>query len=922
MSAVKKGTGNLSMTMVRPRYLPLPSQDSPDRGQLILRDGTTATLRPARPEDRAAMADFFARLSPASRLQRFFSHAPPSAALIESFCDNSDPHAALNLIVLRTLTDNPRIIAAGSYIAKEPNCAEIALAVDDRFQGRDIGTLLLERLALVAATNGIRRFWAVTSFENQAMLDVFRDSGFFCQRKTEAGDVEVDLSLLPGRSAVESAEMRDRVATTASLRPFFYPNAVAVVGASRNPANIGTRLLNAVIAAGFHGAVYPVNLKATAIASRRAYPSVRDLPEAPELAVIAVPRDAVTKVVDDCAARGVRAVVVITAGFSEIGPEGRELQRQLVEKVRGHGMRMVGPNCLGLLNTDPSVCLNASFAPDFPPPGRIAFSSQSGALGLAIISLARQRGLGLSKFVSVGNKADVSGNDLLQYWEQDGQTDVILLYLESFGNPRRFARIAKRVSRQKPIVAVKAGRTSAGKRAASSHTAALAASDVAVDALFHQTGVIRAESLDEMFDLAAALSAQPLPAGRSVAILTNAGGLGILCADTCEANGLTVRELSEVTKNQLKEFLPATASVANPIDMIASASADDFRKAVEILLADEQVDSLIVLTIHVGLADIAAIAQGIAAGVSAARAQGGAAKPVLTCIMNGGKLADSESNRERLPNYAFPENAARVLAKLANYSDWRKEPEGVIPEFDDIHPQIARTLCQQAIKERGATWLCAEEVRKVLGALALPLARGGVCRTGDEAAELARAIGFPVALKLASRQIVHKTEIGGVQLNLQNEASVRQAFAAVKEHLAKENRLDAFDGVLIQPMISGGVELMVGVTQDPSFGPLIGFGLGGIHVEILHDVCFRVTPITDLDAKEMIRGIKGYRLLEGYRGHPPADIAAIEDLLLRVARLVEEVPEIGELDLNPVIALAPGQGCWIVDARIRVAPPT
>ena len=919
MSAVKKGTGKLSMAAVRPRYLPLPSQDAPDRGRLILRDGTTATLRPARPEDRAAMADFFARLSPVSRLHRFFSQAPPSAALIESFCENSDPHAALNLIVLRTFTEEPQIVAAGSYIVKAPNCAEIALAVQDKFQGRGIGTLLLERLALVAATNGIRRFWAVTSFENQAMLDVFRDSGFSCQRKTEAGDVEVDLSLLPSKSTVESAELRDRVATAASLRPFFYPNAVAVIGASRNPASIGTRLLNAVIAAGFHGAVYPVNPKATAIGSLRAYASLRDLPEAPDLAVIAVPRDAVLAVVDDCAACGVRAVIVITAGFSEIGPEGRELQRRLVEKVRGHGMRMVGPNCLGLLNTDPAVRLNASFAPDFPPPGRIAFSSQSGALGLAIISLARQRGLGLSKFVSVGNKADVSGNDLLQYWEQDGQSDVILLYLESFGNPRRFARIAKRVSQQKPIVAVKAGRTSAGKRAASSHTAALAASDVAVDALFHQTGVIRAETLDEMFDLASALGAQPLPGGRRVAILTNAGGLGILCADACETNGLVVQEPSEATKRRLKEFLPATASVANPVDMIASATSDDFRKAVEILLAAGEVDALIALTIHVALADTAAFAQGIATGVRAARAAGGAGKPVLTCIMDGDKRPSSASKGEQLPNYSFPENAARVLAKLANYSDWRKQPEGLIPEFEDIEPEVARTLCQGAIKERGTCWLCAEEVRKVLSALALPLPRGGVCRTSDEAAQLAAGIGFPVALKLASRQIVHKSEVGGVQLNLHDEASVRQAFAAIHDRLANENRLEAFDGVLVQPMIAGGVELMVGVTQDPSFGPLIAFGLGGIHVEILHDVGFRVTPITDLDAKELIRGIKGYRLLEGYRGHPPADITAIEDLLLRVARLVEEVPQISELDLNPVIALPPGQGCWIADARIRVA---
>jgi acyl-CoA synthetase (NDP forming) len=432
--------------------------------------------------------------------------------------------------------------------------------------------------------------------------------------------------------------------------------------------------------------------------------------------------------------------------------------------------------------------------------------------------------------------------------------------------------------------------------------------------------VIRAETLDEMFDLAAALSSQPLPAGRQVAILTNAGGLGILCADTCEANGLMVQELSESTKNQLKEFLPATASVSNPVDMIASATADNFAKATEILLCDNQVDSLIVLTIHVGLADITAISQGVSAGVTAARCKSAKGKPVLTCIMDGDKLRDaSASEGERLPNYAFPENAARVLGKLANYAEWRKQPQGVIPEFDDIQPQVARSMCQDAIKEHGASWLSAEEVRKVLSALALPLPRGGVCRTSDEAAELARAIGFPVALKLASRQIVHKTEVGGVQLNLQNEASVRHAFTAIHDRLAQENKLDAFDGVLVQPMISGGVELMIGVTQDPSFGPLIAFGLGGIHVEILKDVCFRVTPITDRDAAEMVCSIKGFRLLEGYRGHPPADVAAIEELLLRVARLVEEIPEICELDLNPIIALPPGSGCKIIDARIRVA---
>jgi acetyl coenzyme A synthetase (ADP forming)-like protein len=908
------------LALVHARYLPVPFQDAADSGRLILRDGTTATVRVAGPADRERMARFFAALSKQSRHQRFFSFGEPSQKLIDSLCDDSDPRQRLSLIVTRSSADDSVIIATANYAARDETTAEIALAVDDRFQGRGIGSLLLERLAVIAARNGFRRLWAITKAENQPMLDVFRESGFECRSRIDGSYAEIDLSITPSQASVARAEFRDRVATAASLRPFFFPKSVAVVGASRNPTNIGARILRAIVDGSFKGAVYPVNPKVDALGDLKAYPSVRDLPEAPDLAVIAVPAPAVEAVIDDCGARGVRAIIVISAGFAEVGAQGRERQQKLLEKVRGYGMRMVGPNCLGLLNTDPAVRLNASFAPDFPAPGAIAFCSQSGALGLAVIALARERALGLSSFVSVGNKADVSGNDLLQYWEEDPRTRVILLYLESFGNPRRFARIAKRVSRRKPIVAVKAGRTGAGRRAAGSHTAALAASDVATDALFHQTGVIRADTLGEMFDLAAALSSQPLPAGRRVAILTNAGGLGILCADACEANGLVVREPSEEIQRQLRAFLPPEASVANPVDMIASASADDFRRATEILLAADSVDALIVLTIHVGLAEISAIYRGVQAGVAQAKAKGAAPKPILTCFMDGDKVPKSApDDRERLPNYAFPEDIARALGKLARYAEWRAEPEGTILDFADIRPEEARALCLKALTKDGGTWLSGEETRQVLSAFNLPLPPGGICSDEDGAAAIARQIGFPIALKLASRTIVHKTEIGGVRLNLADEAAVREAFRQIRQRLKRDGRLAEMDGVLVQPMISGGVELMVGVSQDPLFGPLIGFGLGGIHVEILRDVCFRVTPITDRDAAEMVRSIKGFRLLEGYRGHPPADIPAIEELLLRVARLVEAVPEIAELDLNPVVALPPGQGCKIVDARIRVA---
>ena len=907
------------MAVVRPRYLPVPYQDSAESGRLILRDGTTASLRLAHPADCEAMREFFSRLSDDSRILRFFSCSPPSAKLIESFCDDSDFRKSLCLIVTRSLQDSSRIIASANYIAYDETTAEVALAVDDAFQGKGIGSLLLERLTVLAARNGFRRFWATTLPENRQMLDVFRESGFECRSRGNNGCVEIELAITPSQSSVARAEFRDRVATVASLRSFFQPSSIAIVGASQNPKNIGTRVFNAVISSGFRGPVYPVNPRGDFIGSAKAYPSIRELPDAPELVVVAVPAAAVEKVIDDCATRSVHAVIVISAGFSEVGNEGRLRQQQLLEKIRGYGMRMVGPNCLGLLNTDPAVRLNASFAPEFPIAGNVAFSSQSGALGLAVISMARDRGLGLASFVSVGNKADISGNDLLQYWEEDPRTKVILLYLESFGNPRRFVRIAKRIGRFKPIIAVKAGRTGAGRRAAGSHTAALAADDVATDALFQQAGVIRADTLGEMFDLALAMSSQPLPRGRRVAVLTNAGGLGILCADACEASGLTVQELADETKTRLREFLPAAASVGNPVDMIASAGPEEFRRSVDILLGADEIDALIVLTINVGLADLAEIRGSISSAVLTAPSKRASEKPVLTCLMDHKKMADIVvPDGETFPNCVFPEDAARVLGKMARYAEWRNRPEGMIIDFEDIRPRDARSICENARRDRGPGWLSGEETRRLLSAFALPMPPGGICASAEEAVKMALQIGFPVALKLASRTIVHKTDFGGVRLNLANEASVRHAFEEIRERVAQSNQLEEMDGVLVQPMIVDGIEVMVGMTQDPLFGPLIGFGLGGIHVEILKDVCFRVTPLTDHDAAEMVRAIKGYRLLEGYRGAPPSDIPAIEDLLLRVARLIEEVPEISELDLNPVMALPPGRGCQIIDARIRV----
>lgn len=908
------------MSKTRSLFLPQLYQDSVESGRLILRDGSTATIQVVQAKDQQSVRSFFDRLSPESRYSRFFSFAAPDENLLKSLC-TPDPLRQLSLMVSRNVGGEPRIIAVGSYIVTDEKAAEVAMAVEDVFHGKGLGTHLLERLALLAARNGITQFWATTHATNQPMLEIFRSSGFEVHERRENGYVQVDFSILPTKESVERSEMLDRIFTAASLRPFFKPKSVAVVGASRDSSSIGYRILQALILSGFQGPVYPVNPKATVVGSIRAYPSVEELPEAVDLAVIVVPAQQVLDVVDDCAQRGVKALVVISAGFAEIGAEGQELQGRLLEKVRGYGLRMVGPNCMGIMNSEPTVRLNASFSPVYPLPGRVAMSSQSGALGLAILEFARQRNLGLSTFISVGNKADVSGNDLLQYWEGDEDTDVILLYLESFGNPRRFARIARRVSRLKPIVAVKSGRTLAGKRAAGSHTAALAASDVAVDALFRQTGVIRANTLEEMFDLASALGSQPLPKGRRVGIITNAGGPGILCADMCEANHLIVPELSARTRSKLAKILPPAAGLSNPVDMIASASPEQYRQTIETVLKASEVDAVIVIYIPVVM-QLDSMMDAIRKGISSGRAGSGAGKPVFACLMTDKGISTRiELKKECIPTYLFPESAAQVLGKISDYAEWRRQPSGMIPDFENIHPEKSREICRTVLQQRGPGWLSVQETRSVLSAMNLPLPAGGVATTPESAVKLAEQIAFPVAVKLASHSIVHKTEIGGVHLHLANAQEVRRAFERIREKLVSEKREQEMEGVLVQPMLTGGVELMIGVADDPLFGPLIAFGLGGIHVEILGDVCFRVTPLTDHDASEMVRSIRGYRLLEGYRGHAPADIPALQDLLLRISRLVQEVPEISEMDLNPIFAFSPGQGCSIADARIRVKDP-
>jgi acetyl coenzyme A synthetase (ADP forming)-like protein len=706
-------------------------------------------------------------------------------------------------------------------------------------------------------------------------------------------------------------------ASRPSIARLLEPRSVAVIGASRDAANLGRRVLEGIVESGFRGNVYPVNAHADDLAGRPCYRHVRDLPPDVDLAIIAVPRDAVLPVVDECIVVGVGSLLVITAGFAETGPEGRALQQQLRARVRSAGLRMVGPNCMGLINT--TLKLNASFSPVMPPTGPVALSSQSGALGMTILELARDRQLGFSTFVSVGNKADVSSNDLLEYWETDPQTSVILLYLESFGNPRKFGDLARRIGRTKPIVALKAGRTRAGNRAASSHTAALAASDVVVDALFDATGVIRADTIDEMFDVAACLALQPVPAGRRIAIVTNAGGPGILAVDACERSRLSVIEFSEDTRRALRAFLPASASVNNPVDMVASASGDDYRRTIEAVAASDA-DTILVLYTPVDPTHAPSVMDGLRSGIASAR-NAGCRKPILACLMtDASRPVPLRVGQERVPVFVFPENAVRAIRQVARYGAWRSAGPGTIPRFDDARPSEARRLVQAAIAARGDTWLTTDERERLLAAYGLPVLQGRLARTVDDAVAAAADIGGAVALKLSAPALLHKSDIGGVRTGLRTADEVRGA-AGDLFTIATSRGFER-EGVLVQPMITDALETMIGIAHDPLFGSVVGFGLGGTEVELEGDVHFRVVPVSDRDADEVIRETRAYARLLPHRGRPAGDLDALTELLLRVSQLANDLPEVVELDFNPVMVRPAGNGCVIVDARVRVAPVT
>jgi acetyl coenzyme A synthetase (ADP forming)-like protein len=701
------------------------------------------------------------------------------------------------------------------------------------------------------------------------------------------------------------------------LRPIFSPESVAVIGASRERDSIGFAIVHNLVSAELAGALYPVNPHAGSIHSLKCYPSVLDVPDPVDLAIVSVPKKLVRKVVEECLEKGVQGLVVITAGFSETGEEGAALEREIRDLVREHRVRMIGPNCMGVINTDPEVRLNATFAPVPARPGSIGFVSQSGALGVAILNVAQELGVGLTQFVSMGNKADVSGNDLLEYWEEDERTRVIAMYLESFGNPRHFTEIAKRVGRKKPILVVKSGRTSEGARAASSHTGAIAGADVTVSAFLDQCGVVRANTIEELFDLAVALDRCPLAKGNRVAIVTNAGGPAIMATDACVNMGLRMAELSDATQETLRSFLPPAASVANPVDMIASATPEQYARSLETVLADPGVDLAMVNNVTPLMSDPRDVLREVAAVAS------GGDVPVLAVMMASEDFYEEIKGREDLPPvYRFPEPAARVLAQLVRYGAWRQRPADEVPPELPVDDEAVAEILAAQDPDEAEGYLPPDKAFRVLELYGIPVvpwkyAEGDSAEAAAErAVELAAELSYPLVVKAHGPAIIHKSDLGAVAVGLEDEAALSRTLEEMAGSLDEAGV--AVEGFLVQEMATEGHEVIFGISTDPRFGPLLMFGLGGRYVEVFRDVRFGVTPLTPHEAEEMVRGIRGVKLLEGVRGDEAADFGVLTDVLQRLAQLATRHPSLKELDINPFFAAPDASTAVAADVRIRV----
>jgi acyl-CoA synthetase (NDP forming)/RimJ/RimL family protein N-acetyltransferase len=869
---------------------PEPGYPSHWEADVVASDGGIVHLRPILPADADTLLRFHESLSERTRYLRFFGpypRIPPKDLARFTTVDHRERVAFICLL-------GGEIIAVGRYeglpggAGPGPESAEVAFVARDEHQGRGLGSILLEHLAAAARENGLRRFEAEVLVENHAMVRVFRQAGYQVSREFAEGVLHLEFAIDPTERSLAVQHAREQRAEARSVHNALHPGSVAVIGASTDPSKIGHAVLANLLRSNFTGPVYPVNPDARSVRGVRAYASVTDIPDEVDLAVVAVPAAGIDEVMDSCLEKGVTTLVVISAGFAEAGAGGTVAQRRLVSEARAHGMRVIGPNALGVANTAPDVRLNATLAPEIPGIGRVGFFSQSGALGTAILAAAKERGLGLSTFVSAGNRADVSGNDLLQYWQTDPATDVVLLYLETFGNPRKFARLARRLARTKPIVAVKSGRHTGPGPAGNA-----VPDDASVRALFEQSGVIRVETLSELFDTALALAYQPLPAGSAVAIVGNSGALGLLVGDALLDEGLEL--------------------AGSPVDVGAAAPPDEFAAAVAKAAGDAGTDALVAVFVPPITTPGAAYARALREAVT------GVDKPVVAVFLAAegvpAELAvhgpDGTPVRGSVPSYPSPERAAAALARVGRYARWQARPVGEFVVPDGVDADRARGIVARLGAAEQHT-LSDEEAVELLACYGIELAAFRRVSGADATVAAAQELGFPVAVKAVGERWRHRTDFVGVRLDVGTAAGVRRAhgdLAAVTGH----------DEVYVQRMAPKGVSCVLEIVDDPSFGSLLSFGLSGMATELLGDRAFRVVPVSDEDAAALVRAPRAAPLLSGYRGTEPTDLEALEDLVLRVGRIAEDLPEVRSLALDPV--LASPAGAYVTGARVVLGPP-
>jgi acyl-CoA synthetase (NDP forming)/GNAT superfamily N-acetyltransferase len=875
--------------------------DGEDGVDALLMDGRIVHVRPVSERDAEALTGLYTRASQRSRYLRFFTAGISIDREVQRLVSPSDDHVAL------VAEHDGLAVGVASYEVLSSARAEIAVLVDDAWQGDGIGSLLIEHLAGVARRSGIRELVGDVLASNVTMLrasaslapGIARDHG------EDPELVRIHIPTQPDERALAAAGVRDRTAEHNSLRPLLAPASVAVIGVSRSQSGVGYEILQALRAAGFTGRTYPVNPHAKIIDGLDCHPSVGAIPGHVDLAIVAVPAARVEQVIEECGAAHVGAAVVLSAGFGETGRSGEASQVRILASARRQDVRVVGPNCIGVINTDPSVRLNATFARNTPTPGHLAVASQSGAVGIAILDSAARSGVGISTFVSLGNKIDVSTNDLLSYWYDDVATQAVALYVESFGNPRRFTWLARALSTRKPILAVKSGRSAGGRRAGASHTAAAAAPDVAVDTLFRQAGVLRMETLGELLDAARLLTEQPLPAGDRLAIVGNAGGLNILAADAAEAAGLKVVELSATLQQRFAHITPHLAGVANPVDLGADAPPETIGRAIQALGSSGEADALVVTLVATRTNDLP--------GALAALSEAADDLPHLAtlAVVVGGE-APLTIGQGNLPVYELPEDAVRALGHACRYARWRREPTGSRPAIPGIDRKAARRIVAAALTD-GAGWQPVGVSHALLACYGIKLLETRLATRVESAQEIAHELGFPVVMKATRPGLVHKSELGGVHLGLATESAVSEAYTAIARSLDETE-----PQVALQPMLPTGVELVVGVAHDSLFGSLVMVGLGGLQTDLLGDRSFRALPLSDHDATAMWRELHAAPLLTGYRGTAAMDTDALEQLLLRVAQLAEDFPEVSELDLNPVVGIR--SGVTALDVKLKLQP--